>query len=70
MWDLSFKIRCSAVGRYGRGEVSFGPINLGLPEEEVRRRVEMALNRLGLAEYGSRGPQYLSGGEKRRVAIG
>lgn len=50
-------------------EVSFGPINLGLPEEEVRRRVEMALNRLGLAEYGSRGPQYLSGGEKRRVAI-
>lgn len=50
-------------------EVSFGPINLGLPEEEVRRRVEMALNRLGLAEYGIRGPQYLSGGEKRRVAI-
>ena len=50
-------------------EVSFGPMNLGLPEEEVRRRVEMALESLGLTRYRSRGPQYLSGGEKRRVAI-
>lgn len=50
-------------------EVSFGPMNLGLPEEEVRRRVEMAIDSLGLTEYRSRGPQYLSGGEKRRVAI-
>lgn len=50
-------------------EVSFGPMNLELPEEEVRRRVEGALRSLGLSEYRSRGPQYLSGGEKRRVAI-
>lgn len=50
-------------------EISFGPINLGLPEEEVRRRVEMALSYLGLTAHRSRGPQYLSGGEKRRVAI-
>ena len=50
-------------------EVSFGPMNLGLPEAEVRRRVEMALESLGLAAYRRRGPQYLSGGEKRRVAI-
>lgn len=50
-------------------EVSFGPMNLGLPEKEVRRRVEMALESLRLTEYRSRGPQYLSGGEKRRVAI-
>lgn len=50
-------------------EVSFGPMNLGLPEEEVRRRVEMALKSLGLTQYRRRGPQYLSGGEKRRVAI-
>ncbi len=50
-------------------EVSFGPMNLGLPEEEVRRRVSMALESLRLNEYRSRGPQYLSGGEKRRVAI-
>lgn len=50
-------------------EVSFGPMNLGLPEQEVRRRVDMALESLGLADYRGRGPQYLSGGEKRRVAI-
>lgn len=50
-------------------EVSFGPMNLGLPEEEVRRRVEAALDCLDLREYRDRGPQYLSGGEKRRVAI-
>ncbi len=50
-------------------EISFGPINLGLEEDEVCRRVEMALESLGLTEYRSRGPQYLSGGEKRRVAI-
>ncbi len=50
-------------------EISFGPINLGLPEKEVRRRVEEALNSLHLTSYRNRGPQYLSGGEKRRVAI-
>lgn len=50
-------------------EVSFGPMNLGLPETEVRRRVEMALESLALVQYRRRGPQYLSGGEKRRVAI-
>lgn len=50
-------------------EISFGPMNLKLPEEEVRRRVEMALGCLGLTGYRHRGTQYLSGGEKRRVAI-
>lgn len=50
-------------------EISFGPMNLKLPEEEVRRRVEMALSCLGLTGYRHRGTQYLSGGEKRRVAI-
>ena len=50
-------------------EISFGPMNLGLPEEEVRRRVEAAMESLQLTEYRGRGPQYLSGGEKRRVAI-
>ena len=50
-------------------EISFGPMNLGIPEEDVHRRVEMALESLGLTDYRRRGPQYLSGGEKRRVAI-
>lgn len=51
------------------GEVSFGPMNLGLPLEEVERRTTEALNRMGLGEYGDRSPQYLSGGEKKRVTI-
>lgn len=50
-------------------EISFGPMNLGLSEEEVRNRVAMAMESLDLTEYRKRGPQYLSGGEKRRVAI-
>ena len=51
------------------GEVSFGPMNLGLPMEEVERRTVEALDRMGLGEYGDRSPQYLSGGEKKRVTI-
>lgn len=51
------------------GEVSFGPMNLGLPVEEVARRTGDALKRMGLAEYGDRSPQFLSGGEKKRVTI-
>jgi cobalt/nickel transport system ATP-binding protein len=50
-------------------DVAFGPLNLGLPPDEVRRRVEEALGRVGLAGYEQRVPFHLSGGEKRRVAL-
>jgi cobalt/nickel transport system ATP-binding protein len=51
-------------------DVAFGPLNLGLPAEEVRRRVAAALASVGLAEgYRPRIPFHLSAGEKRRVAI-
>lgn len=50
-------------------EISFGPMNLGLPREEVQRRVQTAMESLQLLSYRTRGPQCLSGGEKRRVAI-
>lgn len=50
-------------------EVSFGPLNLRLPEAEVARRVEQALAAFELAEYRRRAPQYLSGGEKKRVTL-
>lgn len=51
-------------------DVAFGPLNLGLPDNEVRRRVAAALARTGLgpADY-DRIPFHLSSGEKRRVAI-
>jgi cobalt/nickel transport system ATP-binding protein len=50
-------------------DVAFGPLNLGLPAEEVRARVEEALRRVGLAGAEQRVPFHLSGGEKRRVAL-
>ena len=51
------------------GEVSFGPMNLGLPVDAVHRRTEAAMKAMGLEDYGDRPPQYLSGGEKKRVTI-
>ena len=50
-------------------DVAFGPLNLGLPADEVRRRVTEALERVGLAGMGERVPFHLSGGEKRRAAL-
>ncbi len=50
-------------------DVAFGPLNLGVPADEVRRRVADALARVGLAGFDGRVPFHLSGGEKRRAAI-
>lgn len=50
-------------------DVAFGPLNFGLPADEVRRRVSEALERVGLAGSESRVPLHLSGGEKRRAAL-
>ncbi|MDR7422971.1 MAG: energy-coupling factor transporter ATPase [Armatimonadota bacterium] len=50
-------------------DVAFGPENLGLPPAEIRRRVDEALEAVGLAELRRRAPHQLSGGQKQRVAI-
>jgi cobalt/nickel transport system ATP-binding protein len=50
-------------------DVAFGPIYMGLPEDEVRRRVERALAQVGMAGYEKRMPHRLSLGERKRVAI-
>jgi cobalt/nickel transport system ATP-binding protein len=50
-------------------DVAFGPLNLGMPPDEVRARVTEALERVGLAGFEQRVPFHLSGGEKRRVAL-
>jgi cobalt/nickel transport system ATP-binding protein len=50
-------------------DVAFGPLNLGLPADEVRDRVADALKRTGMAGQDDRVPFHLSGGEKRRAAI-
>ncbi len=51
------------------GEISFGPLNLGLTKPEVAERVEESLNAMGLCPLRTRPPHYLSGGEKKRVTI-
>lgn len=50
-------------------DVAFGPLNLGWSADEVRKRVQEALARVGLSGIESRSPLHLSGGEKRRVAL-
>lgn len=50
-------------------DVAFGPMNMGLDEEEVRRRVDESLERVGMSEYSQKAPHHLSGGQKKRVAI-
>jgi cobalt/nickel transport system ATP-binding protein len=50
-------------------DVAFGPLNLGLPVDEVLRRVTESLKRVGLSGFEQRVPFHLSGGEKRRVAL-
>jgi len=50
-------------------EVAFGPANLGLPRDEIVRRVDHAVARLGLEDLGSRDPTTLSGGELQRVIV-
>ncbi|MCL2632699.1 MAG: ATP-binding cassette domain-containing protein [Coriobacteriia bacterium] len=50
-------------------EVSFGPINLGLPADEVQQRVDESLEQMSIERYRDYAPQYLSGGEKKRVSI-
>ena len=50
-------------------DVAFGPIYMGLPQQEIDERVELALGQVGLEGYDTRMPFHLSGGEKKRAAI-
>jgi len=50
-------------------DVAFGPENLGVPPEEIRRRISEALSVVGMQDCAHRAPHTLSGGQKQRVAI-
>lgn len=50
-------------------DVAFGPSLMGLPREEVDRRVRAALEAVGLEGLGARAPHHLSGGERRAAAL-
>ena len=50
-------------------DVAFGPENLGIPTEEIRRRVDAALKAVGMESFLLHAPHNLSGGQKQRIAI-
>lgn len=63
--DPDDQLFCSTVLE----DVAFGPLNLGFPKHEVRRRVSESLAAVGLAGFEDRSPRELSFGERRRVAL-
>ena len=50
-------------------DVAFGPLNIGLDQDEVEKRVTESLERVGMAGFERKPPHHLSGGQKKRVAI-
>lgn len=78
--DLSYDIRRTVgvvfqnpdnqiVATIVEEDVAFGPENLGVPPEEIRKRVDDSLKAVGMYEYRGHEPHKLSGGQKQRVAI-
>lgn len=57
------------IGTVVEEDVGFGPENLGVPTDEIWKRVEDSLRAVGMIEYRTSSPNKLSGGQKQRVAI-
>ena len=57
------------VGTTLEEDVAFGPENLALPQNEIRKRVDQSLREVGLLEYKTHAPKALSGGQMQRAAI-
>lgn len=57
------------IGSVVEEDVGFGPENIGLPTDEIWKRVEESLRAVGMLEYRTHSPNRLSGGQKQRVAI-
>lgn len=57
------------IGTVVEEDVGFGPENLGVPADEIWKRVEDSLRAVGMLEYRTHSPNKLSGGQKQRIAI-
>lgn len=57
------------IGQLVEEDVGFGPENMGIPTEEIWKRVEESLQAVGMYSYRSHSPNKLSGGQKQRVSI-
>lgn len=57
------------IGTVVEEDVGFGPENMGIPTEDIWKRVDDALQKVGMTAYRHHSPNKLSGGQKQRVAI-
>ncbi|MBE5934589.1 MAG: energy-coupling factor transporter ATPase [Lachnospiraceae bacterium] len=57
------------IGTVVEEDVAFGPENIGIPTDEIIRRVEKSLDKVGMLEHRYESPNKLSGGQKQKVAI-
>ena len=57
------------IGNVVEEDVGFGPENIGVPTDEIWRRVDESLEAVGMTAYRYKSPNKLSGGQKQRVAI-
>ena len=76
VWDIRQKVGMvfqnpdnQLVAAVVEEDVAFGPENLCVPPEEIRERVDLALEKVGMTSYRKQAPSMLSGGQKQRVAI-
>lgn len=76
IWDIRQKVGMvfqnpdnQLVAAIVEEDVAFGLENLGVPAEEIRKRVDYALEKVGMSAYRTHSPAMLSGGQKQRIAI-
>ena len=76
IWDIRQKVGMvfqnpdnQLVAAIVEEDVAFGPENLGVAAEEIRKRVDYALEKVGMSAYRTHSPAMLSGGQKQRIAI-
>ena len=76
LWDIRSRVGMvfqnpdnQIVSSIVEDDVAFGPENLGVPPEEIRKRVDTALKQVGMYEHRLKGAHMLSGGQKQRIAI-
>ena len=67
--DTAVEANTQIVTTIVEEDVAFGPENLGVPPEEIRRRVNESLKAVGMETYARSAPHMLSGGQKQRIAI-
>lgn len=76
LWDIRSRVGMvfqnpdnQIVSSIVEDDVAFGPENIGIPPEEIRKRVDDALMKVGMYDHRKKGAHMLSGGQKQRVAI-